>query len=326
MQITKPILKGLKLTLAVSFATIVWSQTAPGPRPHPRPLNLSVTASSLTLSAETASSDHYKFTQIEIKGATSANANGITNDGLVTGYYLDANSIYHGFVWRDGRVERVDYPGASGTLLFGVNNRGLAIGYYVEGNVNHAATYSIWSRTWTALPDIANYPLNQGYGINDLGVVVGNAFSSTASVAWIYDPSTLSYSDFTVPGAAAYTTSPSDLNDKGQIAGYFADASGVYHGFIKEYGTYTTIDAPGAAYTFLDGINNSGVIQGQIYNAAFVAEGFTATSGGLFDIVNYPGPMMTAIVGINDHGDLCGAYWQTFGINTAFVAFRREGR
>jgi hypothetical protein len=314
----------LTLTLAVSFAGSIWSQTAPAPGPHPRPLTLSTTASSLSHSAENTPTDHFKFIEIQIKGATSTNANGIANDGLVTGYYLDAKSIYHGFVWRDGRVETVDYPGASGTFLFGVNNRGLAIGYYIEGAVNHAVTYSIWSRTWTALPDIANYPLNQGYGINDSGIAVGNAFSSTASVAWIYDPATLSYSEFTVPGAAAYTTSPSGLNDEGQIAGYFADASGVYHGFIKEYGTYTTIDAPGAPYTFLDGINNSGVIQGQIYNAAFFAQGFTATSGGLFDIVNYPGPMMTAIVGINDHGDLCGSYWQTFGINTAFVAFRSD--
>jgi len=282
----------LTLTLAVSFAGSIWSQTAPAPGPHPRPLTLSTTASSLSHSAENTPTDHFKFIEIQIKGATSTNANGIANDGLVTGYYLDAKSIYHGFVWRDGRVETVDYPGASGTFLFGVNNRGLAIGYYIGGAVNHAVTYSIWSRTWTALPDIANYPLNQGYGINDSGIAVGNAFSSTASVAWIYDPATLSYSDFTVPGAAAYTTSPSGLNDKGQIAGYFADASGV--------------------------------IQGQIYNAAFFAEGFTATSGGLFDIVNYPGPMMTAIVGINDHGDLCGSYWQTFGINTAFVAFRSD--
>jgi hypothetical protein len=46
----------------------------------------------------------------------------------------------------------------------------------------------------------------------------------------------------------------------------------------------------------------------------------------LLDGLNKSGPMMTAIVGINDHGDLCGSYWQAFGINTAFVAFRRDGR
>jgi hypothetical protein len=34
--------------------------------------------------------------------------------------------------------------------------------------------------------------------------------------------------------------------------------------------------------------------------------------GGAFSVVNYPGPEMTVIVGINDAGDLCGSYWETF--------------
>ncbi len=274
--------------------------------------------------ADISPSNHYQFIRIDIQGSINVVAHGINNDGVVTGYYLDSNSVAHGFVWRERRLETVDHPGASGTYLFGVNNRGAAIGYYVEGTANHAVIYSIWEHAWTALPDIPEYSQNQGYGINDASVAVGSAFSASASVAWSWDPTTLSYSFFNVPGAAESTTSPSGLNDQGQIAGYFADAAGAYHGFIKEYGTYTTIDAPGAAYTFLDGINSSGIIQGQISNAAFTAEGFAATSGGIFGIVNYPGPMMTAIVGINDRGDLCGAYWETFGSNTAFVALRGE--
>ena len=98
----------------------------------------------------------------------------------------------------------------------------------------------------------------------------------------------------------------------------------MYHGFLKEYGTYTIIDVPGAVETFLDGLNNSGVIQGQIYNAAFAAEGFVATSGGLFTIVNYPNAPNTALVGINNRGDVSGAYWETFGVNTAFIALRSK--
>jgi len=96
----------------------------------------------------------------------------------------------------------------------------------------------------------------------------------------------------------------------------------VYHGFLKEYGTYTIIDVPGASDTFPDGLNNSGIIQGQLNNTAGAAEGFVASSGGVFKIVNYPGAANTALVGINDRGDLSGSYWETFGINTAFIALR----
>jgi hypothetical protein len=240
-------------------------------------------------------------------------------------YYEDSSSIYHGFVWQDGAFRKVDYPGAAYTKLYSLSNRSLVIGFYgnQSGTTEHALTYSAQSLQWKVLPDIAGYPYNEGYGINDDGVAVGNAFTSSgSSVAWIWNPVTLSYSLFTVPGAAENTTSPSGLNDKGQIAGYFADASGVYHGFLKEYGTYTTIDVPGAPYTFLDGLNNGGVIQGQIYDAANAAEGFVATSGGLFTIVNYPSAANTALVGINDRGDVSGSYWETFGVNRAFIALR----
>jgi len=42
--------------------------------------------------------------------------------------------------------------------------------------------------------------------------------------------------------------------------------------------------------------------------------------------VNYPDAANTALVGINDHGDVSGSYWETFGVNTAFVAIRSNRR
>ncbi len=286
---------------------------------------LTATIAQAEAMADTSTGDHYRFNRIDIEGATNFVANGINNDGVVTGYYLDSNSVAHGFVWREGEVETVDYPGASGTYLFEINNRGVAIGYCVEGALNHAVFYSVWERAWTALPDIPGYSQNQGYGINDAGVAVGDALSASASVAWSWDPAKRSYSFFSVPGSDESTTSPSGLNDQGQIVGFFSDAAGV-HGFIKEHGTYTTIDAPGASYTFLNGINNRGVMQGQIYRSASTVHGFVVSSGGIFRTLNYPGPLMTSIVGINDHGDVCGAYWKTFGSNRAFIALTEKHR
>jgi hypothetical protein len=211
-----------------------------------------------------------------------------------------------------------------------VSNKDVAIGYHADSNAQHAATYSIRDKTWTTLPDIPDYPNNEGYGINDYGVAVGVAFdaSFSTSVAWIWDPDTHSYSFFTVPGAFQYTTSPSSLNDKGQVAGYFLDQSGqAYHGFLKEYGTYTIIDMPGAPDTYPDGINNEGVIQGQMFDATFIAHGFLGTPGGRFTTVDYPGPKQTAIVGINHRGDLCGAYWNGTMVAPPyypFVALRND--
>jgi len=312
---------GLLWVLALLAATPVWSQTAPSfSAPH-RPPNFSMAAPSAKPAADTPASAHYKFLTIGPEDSPYVVADGINNEGLVTGYYEDLSSVLHGFVWQNGVFKTVDYPGAAYTYLYGVNNRGVAIGYYGDGTTNHTVTYAVGTGTWAALPDIPSYAENNGYCINDLGVAVGAAFEGSTSVGWLWDPTTLSYSFLAVPGAAQNSTSPSCLNDKNQVAGYYADASGAYHGFIYEYGTYTIVDMPGAEDTYPDGINNRGIIQGQIFDAAGVAEGFVATSGGVFTAVNFPGPEMTAVVGINDRADLCGTYWASWsGPFKAFVA------
>jgi len=58
-----------------------------------------------------------------------------------------------------------------------------------------------------------------------------------------------------VPGAVEYSTFPSGLNNLNQVAGYYADADGNYHGFIEQ-----------------------GVLQGQWDDANYAYHGFVATT------------------------------------------------
>ncbi len=314
------------LTLFIVLALLppfAWGQTAVVLKgPHslgPAPIG---PPSSATVSP---ANSRYKFFVISPPHSPYAVADGINNDRVVSGYYLDQSSVYHGFVFSGGQFRTVDYPGAAYTLLYGVSNQGEAIGYYNDGTADHVITYSVSSGAWGSLPDIPNYSLNQGYCINDGGAAVGNAYEGSTSVAWIWDPGTSSYSFFVAPGAAANGTFPSCLNDKNEIVGYYADSNGVYHGFLGAYGTYTTVDAPGAADTYPDGINNRGTIQGQLASSSGALEGFTATAGGVFHIVNYPGAQATAVVGINDAGDLCGSEGGTnFADARAFVAIPQQ--
>ena len=327
---------GVLPALALCFSTVGWSQVARGfPGHHHPQLQLPAAVPLANLAAADAQAGaSYRFVTINVPGTTNAGASSINDDGLVTGNYADSDSNERGFVWKDGVLRKVEYPGALYTYLWAVNNHGVAIAYYGDGTTNHTVLYSVESGTWTPLPDIPGYSDNEGYGLNDDGFAVGNAYeinttvypSVTTSVAWIWNPNTRMYSFFAVPGSAQYSTAPNGINNKGQVAGWYADSSGIYHGYIKEYGTYTTIDFPGASYTFPDGLSNTGVLQGQILTAAptYAAEGFTGTSGGVFAVVDYPGPFMTSLVGINDQGDVCGEYWEDANPNVgfAFVAFR----
>jgi probable HAF family extracellular repeat protein len=310
---------GRQIALALCTAPFVWGQTPPVSK-GPHLLPTAPTAAS-TRAAVSATETRYKFVTISPPNSPYAVADGINDAGVVTGYYQDPNSNYHGFVWSEGKFHTVDYPGAAYTLLYGVSNTGVAIGYYNDGTADHVVTYSVDGGTWESLPDIPNYPLNQGYCINNGSVAVGNAYQGTTPIAWIWDPSKSSYSFFVAPGAAANSTFPSCINDRNEIAGYYIDSNGVYHGFLSAYGAYTTIDVPSGADTFPDGINNLGTIQGQIVSASGALEGFIATVRGIFEIVNYPGAIATAIVGINDRGDLCGSEGGTnFANAKAFLA------
>jgi hypothetical protein len=71
---------------------------------------------------------------------------GLNDWGAVTGYYLDANNVYHGFVRSaTGKVTSFDAPGAnttpgaySGTFPVSINDQGEITGYYLDANnVNH---------------------------------------------------------------------------------------------------------------------------------------------------------------------------------------------
>jgi probable HAF family extracellular repeat protein len=105
---------GLLPVLALSVTTPAWSQTSPNFRvPHRLP-NMSMAASS-SKPADTPTSAHYKFITIATPDSPYAVADGINNAGVVTGYYQDSSSNYHGFVWQNGTLVTVDYPGTVDT-------------------------------------------------------------------------------------------------------------------------------------------------------------------------------------------------------------------
>jgi hypothetical protein len=69
------------------------------------------------------------------------------------------------------------------------------------------------------------------------------------------------YTAFEVAGAVTQTF-PVGINDRGQIVGYYDDASGL-HGFLRQKdGRFSRIDFPGARATEALKINNRGQIVG----------------------------------------------------------------
>jgi hypothetical protein len=71
---------------------------------------------------------------------------GLNDLGAITGIYLDANNVYHGFVRSpEGAFTTFEAPGAdttpndfNGTFPYGINDWGVVTGYYIDANnVSH---------------------------------------------------------------------------------------------------------------------------------------------------------------------------------------------
>jgi len=57
------------------------------------------------------------------------------NSGAIVGYYVDGNSVAHGFIRSaHGKYTTIDVPGAAGTQAYGINDEGTAIGWWFETN------------------------------------------------------------------------------------------------------------------------------------------------------------------------------------------------
>jgi hypothetical protein len=124
----------------------------------------------------------------------------INDDGVITGYYVDASDGYHGFVRSaDGTITTLDAPGAGmgtssltgyplGTKALSINDDGMIAGYYIDPN-----------------------EVYHGFMVSTSGTIT----------------------TFNAPGAStteATGTFPTSINDNGVIVGYYCGTDGSTNG------------------------------------------------------------------------------------------------
>lgn len=83
--------------------------------------------------------DGMNYTTLTVPGAAYTIGNGINNEGVVTGLYVNPDHSHHGFIWSKGQFITVDanVPGSIGTEWIGLNNHGDLAGIYFDAS--HAA-------------------------------------------------------------------------------------------------------------------------------------------------------------------------------------------
>jgi hypothetical protein len=188
----------------------------------------------------------------------------LNNFGAITGSYLDANNVFHGFLRSpDGHFTTFDAPGAgtapqsfNGTAPNAINDSGAITGPYYDAN-----------------------GLSHGFLRSPEGAFI----------------------TFDVPDSTAGTTTPIALNLQGAIVGYFADQNGVTRGFLRRPdGTFATWIGPGACDatpatgcfgTAAHAVNLFGTVSAgyEDNSGNFVAHGLVRSPEGKFKTYNVPG-------------------------------------
>jgi hypothetical protein len=193
------------------------------------------------------------------------------------------------------------------TLVLGLNDSGTVCGSFWGADTVHGFFLSDGTYTTYDVPGETDTAIR---GINNAGDFVGTYFDPVSSFqGFISVAGTVTRIDIT---GGTYIT-PSDLNSGDQVVGSYSDALNGGSGFYSDTSgqLHYPIKAPHAKNTFLDGINDQGVMVGGYatqtgHNRA--THGLLFIAPNKFVTVDYPGSSDVVFTGINNKGFICGYY------------------
>ena len=177
------------------------------------------------------------FTSIDHPDAVAETvATGINNPGQILGQYIDAHGTEHGFLLDDG----VSPPSITRTPPRD------------PGPEPQPSASTTVARLWASTERRTDRTMGSFW---TRGVDFGGRASS---------PPSISPDAGTAPGTGTAAVS---INNRGRIVGFYIDAGGMGHGFVREKGVFAPIDHPDAGSgpgtgTLALGLNDRGQIVG----------------------------------------------------------------
>ena len=215
---------------------------------------------------------------------------GINPAGAITGFYVDASAVQHGFVRApNGVITEFDPTGSIFTDPNAIDPTGAITGFYFDANfVGHG---------FLRAPD-------------------GTITSFDAPGA-----------DMTGDANGTFGVG---LLPNGVVEGVYVDVNGVLHGFVRSnQGTFTTYDAPGAGTgagqgTLPESNNTVGAITGNSIDGNFVNHGFLLNQQGSVSVFDVPGTgtgagQGTIPLGNNNPGAIVGQYIDGGNVTHGFL-------
>ena len=249
---------------------------------------LALTVGALSAAAQPQVS--FTFQNVSVPGAAETDAYAINDKNVIAGDYFNAAGQQIGLFLSGKKVTSVSCPDGGPTVFTGVNSSGTAVEGLDDGPGgaaakglddggddycgNGATTYLILHHEWGFTPQNWGSIYTVAYGINDVGIVVGQWIdSSNVTHGFSYNLDADVFTDIDVPDAVA--TVAWAVNNAGVITLQAEDPNGNWHAYLFNGSSFTQIDVPGAAQTFVYGINNNG-------DVVYSVEDATGNDWGVF--------------------------------------------
>ncbi|MBI3475019.1 MAG: hypothetical protein HY010_04755 [Acidobacteria bacterium] len=170
-----------------------------------------------------------EFTTVDIGPGYQTFPTAIDDFGDLVGFCTDSEFNFHGCIAFDGPLTLFDYPGASASLALGVSFNGLSIvgGYGTDGGSTFDHGYLYQDGEFSQI----DFPGNPtvAFGVNVPGEIVGNYWIPPSNTPNGFSLISGTYTTTNIPGALQ--TNPINLNDSGQVVGWYVDSSNRTHGY-----------------------------------------------------------------------------------------------
>ena len=255
--------------------------------------------------ASIAFSQTLQYQTLQLGPGHYTSAGGVNNLGDIVGLY-DPNTVGTGFLYSNGKLQTIGCSTPRNDYAQGINDNRVVVGgcnspkaYIYQNGVFTFVTYPNAQQTWFT-------------GINNKGVIVGYYVGSGAQhllhgFVYVNGKFTLLPSSVTVA---------TGINNKGMVAGISCNSSQVCNGVVltkgsKGWQVQRKVFYPGAANTYVNGINDDGDLAGDwtsglnVPQQAFVYR----KSSNQFVGLDFSNNNNLAIAfGINNAGEIVGEY------------------
>ena len=262
-------------------------------------------------------------TNVTHRGTSPTDING---SGVIAGMYATVDTVKHGFVRAaNGTITTFDVPGAGtglteGTIPLRINAGGDVVGFYTDVNhLSHGFIRTAATGSFIApidAPGASTIGVPKGFkfggtiavGIDTAGDIVGIYADTNSINHGFVRAANATITTFDVTGAGAGTaglfpgTNPTGMNAGGDVAGFYADSSGVNHAFVRSFATgaiTAPLDAPGAGTTAMFNgtvpfsINSSDDLTGTYVDVSVVFHGFVLSASAAAAMPSFSPPAGT---------------------------------